>query len=255
MTARKVNDIQLIVLAAGKGTRMNSDLPKVLTPLDGKPLVAHLLAHVGAVGFTHKPVIIVGHRAELVRQALGPEYRYVVQSEQRGTGHAVKCAQPPLEGKVEDIMVLYGDHPLIDAETIRTIGSAHLASHKPLTMATVSVDDFSDWRNGFWHWGRIIRDGAGAIIRNVEFKDANETERAITEVNPSFFCFKAEWLWENLAKLTDHNHQKEYYLPDLIQAARESGGITDVAISPRTALGANTKEELAVLEAILREQS
>ena len=255
MTARKVNDIQLIVLAAGKGTRMNSDLPKVLTPLDGTPLVAHLLAHVGTVGFTHKPVIIVGYKAELVQQALGPKYRYVIQSEQRGTGHAVKCAQPLLLGRADDVMVLYGDHPLIDAETIRTIGSAHLAGNKPLTMATVSVDDFLDWRNGFLHWGRIIRDDAGAIIRNVEFKDASETERAVTEVNPSFFCFKAQWLWGNLEKLTDHNHQKEYYLPDLIQMARESGGITDVAISPRTALGANTKEELAVLEAILREQS
>jgi len=250
-----MDDIHLIILAAGKGKRMNSELPKVLLPLADKPLLLHLLDAVSAAGIA-APVIVVGVGSEQVRAAAGDRYRYVEQTEQLGTGHAVSMAESELAGRAEHVMVLYGDHPLVDADTIRRITAAHREGGAPLTMATVRVDDFDDWRGAFADYGRIVRKPDGSVERIVERKDAAANELLITEVNPSYFCFKASWLWENLKRLDNRNAQGEYYLTALPGLARDAGfPIHTVPIDPITALGANTPEQLAVLERMLAQRS
>ena len=244
--------MQIVVLAAGHGKRMeNNELPKVLVLFRNKPLVQYLMEAIKASGVCEKPVVVVGQKAEQVKTALGPDYIYVLQTEQRGTGHAVAAARSVLEGKVDTIMVLYGDQPLISPATIKKIAEAHVNSSSVLTMATVTVPDFNDWRQGFYDFGRVIRDKAGKITAIVEKKDATTEQLETKEVNPSYFCFKAQWLWQNLEKLSDSNTQHEYYLTDLVGLACEQGEpITTVTVEPREALGVNTPEQLEFLSKV-----
>ncbi|MFA6215325.1 MAG: NTP transferase domain-containing protein [Patescibacteria group bacterium] len=244
--------IQIIILAAGHGKRMNNaELPKVLVPFKGKPLISRLLQAIKASGVCAKPAIVVGQKADMIKAALGSDYTYIFQAEQLGTGHAVMCSKDELAGKAENIMVLYGDHPLVSAETIKKIAAAHLETGAILTMATVTIPDFSDWRANFYDFGRIIRTDSGRVCAIVEKKDAAESQKEIKEVNPSYLCFQAEWLWENLAKLKNDNAQKEYYLTDLIgSACRQSQEITTVEIRPEEALGVNTAEQLELINKI-----
>ncbi len=249
-----MNEIQLIILAAGHGKRMQSELPKVLVPLHGKPLVTHVLGEIKKAGITSTPVIVIGQHRELVMQTLGDSYKYAVQEEQLGTGHAVMSAKPMLPTDSKHVMVLYGDHPFISAETIKKLKEKHLNSSGKLTMATVALQDFEEWRSVFYkNFGRIVRDDSGAISKIVEFKDTQtDEERSIKEVNPSYFCFDANWLWENLKKLNRDNAQKEYYLTDLVKIAmQEEIKIESISIDPREALGVNSKEELETLERML----
>jgi len=241
--------IKIIILAAGHGKRMNNhELPKVCIPLDGQPIVKRLMKAIKDSGVCDKPVVVVGQKAELVKQALGPDYTYVNQSEQLGTGHAVMCAKDELVGKAENIMVLYGDHPLITAEMVNNLAKTHLAANTVLTMATVKVPDFSDWRASFYDFGRIIRDDSNKVCQIVEKKDADDAQKEIKEVNPSYLCFKADWLWDNLAKLKNDNAQKEYYLTDLVGLACQAGReIATVEIQPKEALGVNTAEQLELV--------
>ena len=231
---------------------MNSDLPKVLLPLKGRSLIQRLLDAVEKSKITKAPLIVVGQGADQVRAALGDKYNYVFQNKQLGTGHAVLSAKEFLKNDGENIMVLYGDHPLVSASTINTIAEAHCNSGSVITMATVLIDDFEDWRAGFNDYGRIIRNGGGRIDRIVEKKDASEEEKLVKEVNPSYFCFKADWLWKSLGEITNDNAQKEYYLTALPHIAKASGEpITTVVIEPHEALGANTPEQLKILEQLM----
>ena len=242
--------VQIVVLAAGHGKRMNNnELPKVLIPFHGKPIVKHLLAAIDQSGVCSKPIIVIGQKAEMVQAALGPSYTYVVQSEQRGTGHAVACTRSAIEGRAEHVMVLYGDHPLVSADTIRTIAARHVGSGSVLTMATVHLADFNDWRAGFTDFGRVIRDGQGRVSSIVERRDATAEQLNILEVNPSYFRFQAAWLWSRIDQLTDQNAQHEYYLTDLAGiACREGQVIVTVDIAPKEALGVNTAEQLELIE-------
>jgi bifunctional UDP-N-acetylglucosamine pyrophosphorylase / glucosamine-1-phosphate N-acetyltransferase len=247
-----MDSIQTVILAAGHGKRMNSDLPKVLLPLKGIPLIKRLISAVEGSRLTKPPVIVVGQGADQVKAALGDKYNYVFQDKQLGTGHAVLSTKEFLKNDGENIMVLYGDHPLVSAETINTIAEAHYKSGSVLTMATVVIDDFNDWRAAFNDYGRIIRNGGGKIDRIIEKKDATEEEKLVKEVNPSYFCFKANWLWKNLDKITNENSQREYYLTTLPHIAKEGGEtITTVVIEPHEALGANTPEQLKLLEQVM----
>lgn len=251
-TSNGMDSIKPLILAAGLGKRMNSELPKVLLPLKGKPMLSFLLEAVEKSNLAKPATLIVGAGSELVKKAAGPNYQYVLQEEQLGTGHAVQCAEKLLRGNAKHIMVLYGDHPLVDAETINRIGKAHLEGGNPITMATTVIDDFKDWRASFYDYGRIIRNGKGEIKQIIERKDATEDELEVKEVNPSYFCFNAEWLWEKLKLLTTENAQKEYYLTTLPKIAwDEKSPITMVSIDPKTALGANTPEQFAILEKIM----
>lgn len=240
-----MNDTQIVILAAGKGTRMESDLPKVLVELSGKPLISHLLETVDSVVDT-PPVIVVGYKKELVQETLGQNYTYVVQEEQNGTAHAVGCALPQVT--TDNVLVLYGDMPFIKPETIIQLVESHSTSGAPLTIATTTVPDFSDWHTGFERFGRIIRKD-GQIVGITEYKDATKEERAIKEVNPAYFLMNTNWARGHIGNIDNHNAQGELYLTDLVKIARDEGSqIGSVAIDPHEALGANTVEELKFLE-------
>lgn len=250
-----MQDVRLVVLAAGLGRRMKTDLPKVLLPVQKKAMLNHLLEAVEEAGLTGQTVIVTGVGSEKVRAAAGPKYEYAHQEHQHGTGHAVRCAEPLLRDRAQHIMVLYGDHPFVDAPTIQALIDKHISSKALLTMGTVSVPHFEGWRDAFRDYGRVQRDGLGNIIRIIERKDATLNELGIMEFNPSYFVFNALWLWDALPRLQTNNSQGEYYLTSLPALVQEDDGtIADVSINPITALGANTPEQLALLEQVMKER-
>jgi len=240
---------KIIILAAGKGTRMGGNLPKVLAPVRGKSMLKYVLESVEESGIDEKPIIVVGYKKELIIKEFGNKYQYINQEHQLGTGHAVGLVKNYLKGKAENIIVLYGDHPFISAETIKKINEKHIGSGKKITMATVKLKDFKDWRISFVNFSRIIRNENGKIIKDIQFKDASDEEIKVTEVNPCYFCFDAPWLWSKLEILKNDNAQKEYYLTDLIKIATTNDIETEsIDIEPYEALGANTMAELGILE-------
>lgn len=241
--------LQIVILAAGIGKRMgNKNLPKVLLPFKGKPIIKHLADEVKKSRLSEQPVIVVGQKKEIIKKTLGSKYTYLFQREQLGTGHAVLICKNTLKDKYKNIMVLYGDHPLLRANSIKKIARRHFKSDSPLTMAVVNLPNFRGWRKAFCNWGRIIKDKKGNIIKSIEFKDASPNQRKIKLVNPSFFCFKADWLWENIDSINNKNVQGEYYLTDLVQiVSLQKEKINSVEIEPREALGVNTPEELKII--------
>ncbi len=243
--------VGIIILGAGKGKRMESDLPKVLVPLYGQPLISHVLHSIESVTADARPILVVGYKAELVKETLGPNYRYAIQTEQLGTGHAVMAARE-VAAEYDHIVVLYGDQPHIPAQVINELIATHLQERATMTLMTVTVPDFDKWRAALATYGRIVRNDAGDILGIVEKKDATPEQLLIREVNPSFFCFRASWLWEQLPLLKNKNAQGEYYLTDLVSAAVSNGDkIASFSGDALAALGANTKEELRLLEQIL----
>lgn len=250
----------VVILAAGIGKRMRDaypGLPKVLVPVAGRPMIDHLLDAVEASGVASRTTIVVGPGVEEpIRAALaGRQVRFAMQQEQKGTGHALLSAreQLPAEGT---ILVLYGDHPLFSEGTIRRIAAHHNATQATVTMLTVPLPDFEDWRSVYKDFGRIVRDAAGVFQTDVEVKDASPEQKAIREVNPSLYCFDAAWLWEHLPKLGNANAQGEYYLTDIPHMAVSEGKkVETVPVEDaREALGANTPEQLAVLERIAQQR-
>ena len=209
------NKIQTIVLAGGKGSRMNTDTPKALVPLKGKPMIKHLLDAIAESGLSLRPIIVVGQKRKLVTSELGPNYHYAIQTKPLGTGHAVNSARQLAENKADHILVLYGDHPCVSAETVKNLADAHIQSDSVLTIATANVPDFDGWRACFFDFGRVIRDKLDRIVNIVEKKDA----------------------------------QGEYYLTDMIGLAQKQGHIIrSISIEPREAMGVNTIEQLLALE-------
>lgn len=245
-----LDKVKILILAGGKGTRMQNNLPKALIPVNGKPIIKHLLESIKNSGIDAKPVIVVGYGKEDVMAELGSEYEYVIQEKQLGTGHAVITAENALKHKADHIVVLYCDHPFVSKKTIQELVRKHLDSKVKITLATVTLPDFQDWRKIFYtNFSRIIRDEKGHIVRDIQFKDATEEDKKNTEVNPCYFCFESKWLWENLKTLNTNNAQKEYYLTDLVKIAeKEKERIESIQIDPHEALGVNSKEELEILE-------
>lgn len=249
-------NIRVVILAAGKGKRMGaSELPKVLHEVLGKPMLSYVIDAVTASGIDEKPVVIVGHMADKVKEACADRCEYVLQPELKGTGDAVMKAQPLLEGIVDDVMVLVGDQPFTSAASIRRLADMHLASGATLTIGTVTVPDYEDWRKSFADFGRIVRSSDGSVLRIVEVKDASPGELAIREIFPSFYCFKASWLWKSLSTLTTDNAQGEYYLTALLShAIADSVPVMTVPLRPEEALGINTVEQLEIAERLMREK-
>ncbi|MFA7285222.1 MAG: NTP transferase domain-containing protein [Candidatus Paceibacterota bacterium] len=245
-----MENVRIIILAGGKGKRMGTDAPKVLAQIKGKPMIKYLLDSIKKTSITSRPTIVVGYKKEEVINEIGTDYDYVVQEEQLGTGHAVMVAKDNFGKEIKHILVLYGDHPLITAETIENLLNKHLHSKAQITMATVMLPDFNDWREFFYqNFSRIIRNLNGEILKSVEFKDTNEEEKKITEINPCYFVFETNYLWEKLKDLKNNNAQGEYYLTDLVKMAMEEGlKIESIQINPREAIGANSKEEIVILE-------
>src|SRR3989344_1916664 len=178
-------NVRIVVLAAGKGKRMGIDIPKVLVPLKGEPVLYHILRSVRIAGIDPRPIVVVGENKPLIEVSLregGFEVEYAVQGEQLGTGHAVRAAEDVARA-AEVILVLYGDHPFISPTTIANIIRLHEAERATLTLATLIVPDFLDWRVSFADFGRIIRNADGSIDRIVEKKDGTPEELAVRELN------------------------------------------------------------------------
>lgn len=245
--------IKIVILAAGKGKRMNNqELPKVLIPLSGRPIIKHLLEAVKQSDIDERPVIVVGRQAELVRATLGALYDYVVQTELLGTGHAVSQARELLQNQTENVMVLYGDHPFLTSSSIKKLAEIHCANHHLISLMTVKVENFDGLNQTFYDFGRIVRDGEGKIKEIVEKKDATPEQLKVKELNPAYYCFQANWLWENLAKIKNNNAQGEYYLTDLVKIAIEQGlRIDSIDIDPKEAMGINTPEQFKDAERVL----
>jgi bifunctional UDP-N-acetylglucosamine pyrophosphorylase / glucosamine-1-phosphate N-acetyltransferase len=239
-----------IVLAAGLGTRMRSTRAKVLHELGGQPLLRYPLAAVGSLG-ADPVVVVVGHQADAVREVARASglagIRAVLQEEQRGTGHAVRCALPALEGFSGDVLILYGDAPLIRGEMLRRLVETHRAQGADLSLLTVRYENPTGY-------GRIVRESDGRVRGIVEERDATPAERTITEVNPGFYCVRADALRPLLAALRDDNAQREFYLTDIVGLATQAGHRV-IAIEterPAEVAGINTRAELAGMEATLR---
>jgi bifunctional UDP-N-acetylglucosamine pyrophosphorylase/glucosamine-1-phosphate N-acetyltransferase len=240
----------IIILAGGKGTRMNQDFPKVLTPVSGKPMIEYILGTVKK--FVEKPVMVVGFEREKVMETVGGRAEFAIQEEQRGTGHAVLCAKPLLHDFTGSIVVLYGDHPLVSAQTIEKLFELREKIGSPIAMMTTKVEDFNGWRARFYSFGRIVRDAEADLKEIVELKNATDEQQRILEVNPGYYCFDSAWLWENIDKLTDKNKQQEFLLTDLISiCVKEGNKISSEEIDPVECLGINTPDELAEVERII----
>jgi len=243
------NSMDVVILAAGKGTRMNSELPKVLHKICGQPLLHHVLDNVEQV-FSGPPYVIVGHQAEKVRKAFRDRSAvFVLQEEQLGTGHAVMQAEPFLSGRDGTVMVLNGDMPLIDPGIIKELAFHHSKTRASATVLTVRMPDPKGY-------GRIIRDRSGNLERIVEQKDASLGELEIDEINTGTYCFNGRDLFDALHEVRSENAQHEYYLTDVIGILRKKGKkVAAFLIDDHMAsLGINTRDQLAEAERIFRQR-
>jgi UDP-N-acetylglucosamine diphosphorylase/glucosamine-1-phosphate N-acetyltransferase len=233
-----------VVLAAGKGTRMKSDLPKVVFPALGRPMI-HYVVDALRGSRVEKQLIVVGYRGELVRQALRDRagLEFVEQNEQRGTGHAVKVCLPRLDGHDGAVVILTGDSPLIQTATLERLLAEFDRDRPACILGTLHADDAEGL-------GRIVRDDEGRFVGIVEHKDASQQQRRITEVNMSTYVFDARKLAESLRELRNDNAQGEYYLTDCPGILRRAG--EDVralpVLQPCEGLSVNNVEELKVVE-------
>ena len=236
--------LHVIILAAGQGTRMKSDLPKVLQPLAGRPLLAHVLGRALGLG-AHATHVVYGHGGDAVPASFpDADVKWVLQSEQLGTGHAVAQAMPAIPDDAT-VLVLYGDVPLIEAATLRPL--VDKARTGRLALLGVRLDDPAGY-------GRLVRDAAGRVVRIVEEKDASESELSVNEVNTGIMAAPAKRLRGWLAGLSSENAQGEYYLTDVVAMAVADGVTVEAMLAPTVAevLGINDREQLAALETTLR---
>lgn len=237
--------VDVVILAAGKGTRMVSDIPKPLHPLLGKPLIQYVIEAAAPLA-DKPPVVVIGHGSEKTRETLGDKLRYAVQADLLGTGHAVQQTEDILKGKSDLILVLYGDMPLVRSRTLENLIQVQKSNKGPLTVLTLVEDD----PRGF---GRIARESSGRILKIVEEADATQEELEIKELNAGMYCFEANWLWASLGKLAP-SKSGEYYLTDLVELAADEGvQVASVQIEdPEELIGINTRIHLAETGMILR---
>jgi bifunctional UDP-N-acetylglucosamine pyrophosphorylase/glucosamine-1-phosphate N-acetyltransferase len=241
-----MTSISVLILAAGKGVRLKSDLPKVLHRLAGQPLIEYAL-EAAEVVTPSKPVLVIGHGAEAVRTALGERVGYVTQAEQLGTGHAVQQAESVLKNKSDLVLVTYGDMPLLRAETLQTLVEAQTQNPGPITMLTINSAKLTDF-------GRVVREAvSGNVCEVVEAAQATPEQKRLTEFNVGAYCFKSAWLWDALPRLP-LSPKGEYYLTDVVHLASADGGhIATITLEDETeVIGINTRAQLAEAEAALR---
>jgi bifunctional UDP-N-acetylglucosamine pyrophosphorylase/glucosamine-1-phosphate N-acetyltransferase len=238
--------VTAVLLAAGQGTRMKSDLPKVLHPLCGKPMLWHVLEALESAA-TEKPVVVVGHGAEAVRNYLGDSADCVLQEPQLGTGHAAMQAEPLLRGKTDLVIVTYADMPLLRGETFRQLVETQRLNPGPLTLLTVIADD----PRGF---GRIVRKPDGTVQAIVEEFVATPEQQQIKELNVGAYCFRAKWLWDALHRIEKNPKKGEYYLTDIVEIAVQDHLPVQAVIHDDfiETIGINTRVHLSEAEAALR---
>lgn len=235
-----------IVLAAGAGTRMKSDKPKVAHEVLGKPLVNWVLDAAEEAGI-ERLVTVVGHKREQVIPLVEDRAEIVVQEEQRGTAHAVLSCSDVLADFEGSLLVLSGDCPLITSETMKALIDMRESNDAAVVVLTMEMPDPTGY-------GRIIREADGSVARIVEQKDASPEEAAVTECNSGFYCFDAKALFEALGQVGSDNAQGEFYLTDVLEISRNAGRavLALPAKDPNECLGINTREQLAAVEEIAR---
>ena len=244
--------MKAVVLAAGKGTRLMSEqfqLPKVLREANGRPLLGYVLENISYID-KKDTVIVIGYMGDKVREFAGDEYNFAVQSEQKGTGHAVMMTRELLEGYDGDILILYGDMPLFKAETYRGICEKHAESGAALTLLTAVIDEPPAY-------GRILRGADGSITDIVEEKDATPEQRLIKELNVGVYVVKGSELFGALDKVGNNNKQGEYYLTDLPKILISEGKRVEsyTTYDTNEIVGVNTIEELEFCEKHLAERN
>jgi len=238
--------VTAVLLAAGHGTRMKSDLPKVLHPLCGKPMLWHVMEALKPAT-TEKPVVVVGHGAEEVIKDLGESADCVLQEPQLGTGHAALQAESLLRGNTDYVIVTYSDMPLLRGETFKQLVETQYLNPGPLSLLTVVADD----PRGF---GRIVRKADGTVEAIVEEYVATPEQREIKELNVGAYCFKADWLWDALHRIEKNPKKGEYYLTDVVElAVRDDLPVQAVVLDDfMETIGINTRVHLSEAEAALR---
>lgn len=238
--------LKALILAAGKGTRMKSDLPKVIHKVNGIPMVKKILNELEVLG-TEENILILGHKKEVVLEELG-EVKYVVQEQQLGTGHAIMQTEELLKDYDGDVMILCGDTPLLRNETLKEMYEAHKKSGAATTILT------SIYENPFGY-GRIVKDGE-KVTAIIEEKEADEEIKKIKEVNAGVYCCNAKALFAALSKVTNNNEKGEYYLTDIvgIQVAEGKAVASFILENNEEILGVNSKVELAQAAKVLRER-
>lgn len=251
-----MNALDVIILAAGKGTRMKSETPKPLHQVGGEVSLQRILKNV-AWG-TDDPIVVIGHKNEEIKEKLGPGFTYVVQEKQQGTGDAVRAVRDTLTNRAfaENIMVLPADQPFASEQTLRNLWDVHKENNATLTIGTIIVPDFSGNHELFSHYGRIRRDENNRVVGIVEEKDASAEEKNIKEVNISYYCFRTKWLWENIDTLKNENKSGEFYITDMVQiAALKNMPIYSYAVPDlKEGMGFNTREQLELLQKIADEK-
>ncbi len=237
--------LAVVILAAGKGKRMKSDLPKVLHELGSKTLLSHVLETVKSLA-PERTVIVVGHQAKKVESQFSDHNNeFVVQKEQLGTGHAVQQAQEVLENFEGNVLILCGDMPLLKESTLKNLIKSHENSSVECTLLSLKTKEPKDF-------GRIVRDVEGNVSRIVEFKDATEMEKAIDEYNSGVYCFNKSILFKILQSIDNKNSQSEFYLTDAIRLLTEGGNFVQCVQTNDDAeiLGINSKADLKKAEEI-----
>ena len=239
-----MSQLTALILAAGKGTRMESELPKVLHTCCGKPMVSHVIDAARGAG-ADRVVVIAGYKSEMVHEELKDTVLYAEQTEQLGTGHAVMCAADQL-GDEGETLVLCGDTPLVTADTLKRLSEAHRSAGNGVTVLSAILEEPKGY-------GRIIRDAEGSFLKITEDKDCTEEERLTKEINAGMYLFDTAMLKDSLKKLTNDNAQGEYYLTDTIELIKSAGGRVDAMPVEDTneILGVNTKAQLKNAEDIM----
>ena len=250
MTNRKRKGPATIILAAGKGTRMKSDLAKVLHPIRGKPMLWHVVALAEKIG-SEKTVVVTGHQADLIKETMkGRDLIYAHQAKQLGTAHAVLQADNALRDFAGDVLILCGDVPLLLPSTIEGLLETHWSSGAAITVMTALLDDPGSY-------GRIVKNREGEVLKIVEARDASTEEKKIKEINTGIYCAENAFLSEAVRKIGNKNAQGEYYFTDILEIARRENRKTGSFIidDPTEAMGINTTDDLKVAEKIMRDRS
>ncbi len=244
---RRKQELAAIILAAGKGTRMNSDLVKVLHPLCGRPMIWYVTALAQSLGAS-KTVVVVGHQAQKVMEALeGQDLIYALQDHQLGSAHAVQQARQDLRDFDGDVFILCGDVPLLRPATLEALLERHRSRGSAITVMTALPDDPGSY-------GRVVKSEAGDVLRIVEARDATPEEKEIREINTGIYCADRVFLFDAVGRIGNTNAQGEFYFTDIFEIAvrdqRKTGAY--VLDDPEEAMGINTIDDLRRAEQIMK---
>ena len=236
-------NLKIVILAAGQGTRMKSKIPKVLHKVLDKPMLDHVM-EAAQVVTNNKPIVVIGHMSDMVREHLGDKAEIALQEEQLGTGHAVMIAEHYIDDE-DEVLILCGDTPLIKGETLKEMTKIKSEGYAAVVMSAVEDDPTG--------YGRIIRDESNDFMRIREQKDASEEEKAIKEINAGMYIIDGKLLKENLSKLSVNNAQREYYLTDVLEHIKNAGHRIGVYQADKMEImGVNSRLQLSEAERIMR---